>query len=98
MPNSSTSPGYPETLTLILRTPLDRLLVEQALVMAQELEVVSEQAEAGRVLACCEEAAVAKGRELTRSALEATLQAYVERGLCNAIVGQPFQADVHCPH
>jgi aminoglycoside phosphotransferase (APT) family kinase protein len=75
MPNSSTSPGFPETLTLVLRTPLERLLVEQALVMAQELEAVSEHAEVGRVLDCCEEAAVAKGREFTRSALEATLQA-----------------------
>lgn len=79
MPNSTTSPGFPETLTLVLRTPLERLLVERALVMAQELEAISEQAETGRVLDCCEEAAVAQGHEFTRSALEATLQAYVDR-------------------
>lgn len=79
MPDSFTSPGYPETLTLVLRTPLERLLVEQALVMAQELEAVSERAEAGQVFDCCEEAAVAQGRAFTRSALEATMQAYVDR-------------------
>ena len=79
MQASSTSPGYPETLSLVIRTPLERLLVEQALVMAQELEAVSERAEVGRVLDRCEEAAVAKGRDFTRSALEATMQAYVDR-------------------
>ena len=79
MPNSTPSPSFPETLTLVLRTPLERLLVERALVMAQELEALSEQAEAGRVLDCCEEAAVAQGRAFTRSALEAALQAYVDR-------------------
>jgi hypothetical protein len=79
MLNSSTCPGYPETLSVVVRTPLERLLVEQALVMAQELEAVSERAEAGRVLDYCEEAAVARGREFTRSALEATMQAYVQR-------------------
>jgi hypothetical protein len=58
---------------------LERLLVERALVMAEELEAVSERAEEGRVLDCCEEAAVAKGREFTRAALEAAMQAYVDR-------------------
>jgi len=47
MHNSSPSPGYPETLTLTFRTPVERLLVERALVMAQELEAASELAEPG---------------------------------------------------
>lgn len=78
MHKSSPSPGYPETLTLTIRTPVERLLVERALVMAQELEAASELAAPGRVLDCCEEAAVAKGREFTRTALEAAMQAYVD--------------------
>jgi hypothetical protein len=79
MPNTSPSPGYPETLTLTIRTPLERLLVERALVMAQELEAVSEVAEPGRVLDCCEEAAVVRGREFTRLALETAMQGFVGR-------------------
>ena len=79
MRNSSPSPGYPETLTLTIHTPLERLLVERALLMAQELEAASALAEPGRVLDCCEEAAVANGREFTRSALEAAMQAHVDR-------------------
>lgn len=88
MHKSSPSPGYPETLTLTIRTPLERLLVERALVMAQELEAVSEGAEPGRVFDCCEEAAVAKGREFTRLALETTTQAYVDRQEKKATCGR----------
>lgn len=72
-------PGYPETLTVTVYTPAQRLAVEKALVLAQELETVTDAAAPGQVLDCCEEAAVAKGQEFTRTMLEQSLQQFIER-------------------
>ena len=58
-----------------VRTPLEALLVEQALLMARELQAAADAAPDGRVLAEAELVAVRAGRELTRKALEAALQA-----------------------
>jgi hypothetical protein len=58
-----------------VRTPLEALLVEQALLMARELQAAADAAPDGRVLADAELVAVRAGRELTRKALEAALQA-----------------------
>jgi hypothetical protein len=60
--------------TVTVRTELEAVLVEQALLMARELEAVTDAAPDGRVLAEGEAAAVRLGRELTRRALEAALQ------------------------
>jgi hypothetical protein len=60
--------------TVTIRTELEAILVEQALAMARELEMVSDAAADGQVLAISEVAAIRAGRELTRRALEATLQ------------------------
>src|ERR1700677_1361555 len=76
---SSPRHGYPETLSLTIRTPVERLLVKRALVLAQELEAVSERAEPDQVLDYCKQVAVEKGGECTQSALEATMHAYVDR-------------------
>jgi hypothetical protein len=54
------------------------LLVEQALLMARELQAAADAAPDGRVLAVAELVAVRAGRELTRKALEAALQAQAE--------------------
>ena len=62
------------TRTVEVRTELESILVEQALAMARELEMVSDAAPDGQVLAVAEVAALRAGRELTRRALEATLQ------------------------
>jgi hypothetical protein len=61
-----------------VRTPLEALLVEQALLMARELQAAADAAPDGRVLADAELVAVRAGRELTRRALEAALQAQAE--------------------
>jgi hypothetical protein len=61
-----------------VRTPLEALLVEQALLMARELQAAADAAPDGRVLADAELVAVRAGRELTRKALEAALQAQAE--------------------
>src|SRR5579862_6219082 len=58
-----------------VRTPLEELLVEQARLMARELQAAADAAPDGHVLAQAEQVAVQAGRELTRRALEAALQA-----------------------
>ena len=60
--------------TIEVRSELESILVEQAIAMARELERVSDAAPDGQVLAIAEVAALRAGRELTRRALEATLQ------------------------
>ena len=59
---------------IAVRTELESILVEQALLMARELEAVTDAAPDGAVLAVGELVAVRMGRELTRIALEAALQ------------------------
>jgi hypothetical protein len=59
--------------TIEVNTPLEALLVEQALAMIRELGSVADAAADGRVLAEAEVAAVRLGREFTRRTLEATL-------------------------
>jgi hypothetical protein len=56
-------------------TPLQALLVEQALLLARQLERAAAEAPDGQVLARVEALAVPAGRELTRRAVEAALQA-----------------------
>jgi hypothetical protein len=72
-PNANPS----ETIHLGQQSPLTRLLVEQAILMAQELEAVVAKAPKGEVFDHCEEAAITKGRELIRKALEKTAQEYL---------------------
>jgi hypothetical protein len=59
-------------------TPLEALLVEQALLLARQLRAVADDAPDGHVLRAVETFAVPAGRELTRKAVEATLQAQAE--------------------
>jgi hypothetical protein len=67
-----------ERTTLVAETPLQRLMMEKALAMAQELERAGAAAPDGKVLDILEGLAVDRGRELTRSALEGALQRQVE--------------------
>ncbi|WP_233579117.1 hypothetical protein [Tautonia sociabilis] len=55
--------------TVMVRTELEVILLEQALTMARELEAVSDAAPDGQVLAIAEAAAVRSGRELTWTTL-----------------------------
>ena len=61
--------------TFATDTPLQALLVEQALLLARQLEQAATDAPDGHVLAAVEAAALPAGRELTRRAVEAALQA-----------------------
>lgn len=64
-----------ELVTFRVESPLQALLVEQALAMAKELESEAKGAENGTVLDVVETIALKRGRELMRSAVEASLQA-----------------------
>jgi hypothetical protein len=59
-------------------TPLQALLLEQALLLAQQLEGTAAAAPDGQVLARVEALAVPAGRELARQAVQAALQAQAE--------------------
>lgn len=67
-----------EPVTMTARTPLQQLMMEKALAMAEELERAGAAAADGRVLEELETLAVARGREFTRGALEGALQRQVE--------------------
>jgi hypothetical protein len=71
--NASTS----DIVDLGQLSPLARLLVEQAIVMADELQAVADKAPKGEVFHHCEEAAIERGREFTRLALQKTAQEYL---------------------
>jgi hypothetical protein len=60
-------------------TPLQALLLEQALLLAQQLEQTADAAPDGQVLAGVEALAVPAARELARRAVQAALQAQAER-------------------
>jgi hypothetical protein len=66
-------------VTFTCQTPLQRLLLEQALAMAEELQQALDDAPAGHVLDRCEDAAVARGRELIRLAIEQATQQAIDR-------------------
>jgi hypothetical protein len=67
-----------ERTTLVAETPFQRLMMENALAMARELERAGAAAPDGRVLEELETLAVVRGRELTRGALEGALQRQVD--------------------
>jgi hypothetical protein len=67
-----------ERTALYAETRLQRLLMERALAMAQELERAGDDAADGQVLEELELLAVERGREFTRQALEGALQRQVE--------------------
>jgi hypothetical protein len=59
-------------------TPTQRLIVEQAFVMAQELETAADSAPEGQVIDRCESFLLGHGRDFLRRILEATLQSRAE--------------------
>ena len=63
------------TRTFQADTPLQALILEQALAMARHLERTAADASDGKVLAEVEAAALPAARELARTAVEAALQA-----------------------
>jgi hypothetical protein len=66
------------TRTFHAQTPLEALLVEQALLVARQLQQAADAAPDGQVLSRVEALAVPAGRDFTRRAVEAALQAQAE--------------------
>jgi hypothetical protein len=64
--------------TFRAETPLQALVLEQALLRARQLERTAQHAPDGQVLAHVETLAVSGARELARQAVQATLQAQAE--------------------
>ena len=64
--------------TFVADTPLQALLLEQALLLAQQLQQTADAAPDGQVLAKVEAAAVPAARELARQVVQVTLQAQAE--------------------
>ena len=64
--------------TFHAETPLQALLLEQALLLAKQLEATADAAPDGLVLSRVEALAVPAARELARQAVEAALQAQAE--------------------
>lgn len=59
-------------------TPLQRVIVEQAIVLAKELESTAEAAPNGRIIDHCERLLLGKGRDFLRQSLESTIRSRVE--------------------
>jgi hypothetical protein len=59
-------------------TPLQALVLEQALLLAKQLEQTADQAPDGQVLSRVEALAVPAARELARQAVQAALQAQAQ--------------------
>jgi hypothetical protein len=65
-------------VTFKITSPLQRLLLEKSMLMAQELEAVGAAAPWGHILDHLEEAAVQKGRDLTAAALQEAAQQQID--------------------
>ena len=59
-------------------TPIQRLVVEQAFVLAKELETTADAAPEGQVIDRCESFLLGNGRDFLRRVLESTLQSRAE--------------------
>jgi hypothetical protein len=67
-----------DAATFDTMTPLQRLIVERAFALAQELEATAGSAPHGQIIDRCESLLLGSGREFLRQALEETLQAQVD--------------------
>jgi hypothetical protein len=59
-------------------TPTQRLIVEQAFIMAKELEAAADSAPDGQILDRCESFLLGNGRDFLRRVSESTLQSRAE--------------------
>lgn len=67
-----------DAATFDAMTPLQRLIVERALILAKELEATAGSAPTGQIIDRCESLLLGNGREFLRRSLEDTLQSRVD--------------------
>jgi broad specificity phosphatase PhoE len=77
-------------------TPLQALVIEQALLLAKQLERTADEAPDGQVLSRLEALAVPAARDLARRAVEAALQAQAEAAEKKGGRAGPVRADGSC--
>jgi hypothetical protein len=82
--------------TFEAQTPLQALLLEQALLLARQLEQTADSAPDGQVLSRVEAFAVPAARELARKAVEAALQGQAEAVEKKGLRRGPARADSAC--
>jgi vancomycin resistance protein YoaR len=82
---------YPREIRVT--SPLEALVVEQALAMVREMKRVADAAPDGQVLSQAERSAVSQGRELTRKSLEAVLSDQAEEVEKKGRVAEPVAAE-----
>jgi hypothetical protein len=79
--------------TFQAETPLQALLLEQALLLAKQLEQTADAAPDGQVLARVEALAVPAARDLARQAVQAALQAQADTAEKKGARPAPVHAD-----
>ena len=82
--------------TFDAQTPLQALVLEQALLLARQLEHTARDAPDGHVLAKVEAAAVPAARELARLAVQAALQAQADAAEKKGPPAAPAAAAAAC--
>lgn len=91
--------------TIVAETPLQLLILEQALAYAQQMERTADTAADGKVLDVCETLTLTQGRDFLRSVLSAAVQQQAEQvekkgrrpGRANAGTSAATKANHHAP-
>ena len=87
-------PNHPErTISITFRSPLEELLVERALCMAQEVRRATFQAPLGHVFDACENAAFDEARKLIRDSIQAASQEFIDNAEKKGLLSAPVRAD-----
>jgi hypothetical protein len=79
--------------TIEFTTPLQRAILERALLLAQELERTANAAPDGAVLRRTEQLILEQGREFLRQSLQATLQAQADAVEKKGLRPEPVRVD-----
>ena len=82
--------------TFRAQTPLQALVLERALLLAQQLEQTADDAPDGQVVGRVEALAVPAAQELARQAVQAALQAQAERAEKKGPPAAPVHAGGGC--
>lgn len=80
-------------LPIVPQSELQRLILEQALCFAQQLEQAAGSAPSGQIVDRCELATLAHGRQFLRDALACALQQQVHHGEKKGARPAPARAD-----
>lgn len=84
-----------EQIAITVESPMDKLLVEHALVMSQELRAATFRAPHGQVFDSCEDSAVNRGRDFIRTAIQTASQEFIDDAEKKGLPCEPVHADIH---